>query len=107
MNGFLKEKPITVFHDLYDVTLGSSAVYMYEVEHRQAAKKPKSTITIAIRPAAFRPHFSMGMALFDWLCAISPPSGIRPREATFRAFEAIQFHGDLKKQERHSFWQDL
>ena len=41
----------------------------------------------------------MGMALFDWLCAISPPSGIRPREATFRAFEAIQFHGDLKKQE--------
>jgi hypothetical protein len=61
-----------------------------------AQKKIFPALDWHLTTVATRSHLEMGLAMLDQLCATPPPSGKRPREATCRAFEAVQSHGFSK-----------
>jgi hypothetical protein len=58
-----KEKPKVTVSELYDVTLGSSAVFEAKIQNEVPEKSRSRGRNELLRPVAFRPHFSMGLAL--------------------------------------------
>jgi hypothetical protein len=58
-----KEKPSIILGDLYDVTLGSSAVFESQNPNEVSVKSRSRDQNELFRPAAFRPHLAVGLAL--------------------------------------------
>ncbi len=56
-NRAIDKKPNFTYCDLYDVTLGSPAIF----QKQGASKEAQRGI---LRPVAFRPHLTMGLALY-------------------------------------------
>ena len=85
-----QKNPRITFGELNDVTLGSSAVCETQSPKEEPEKSRKQVPDIFLGPVAFRPHFSMGLAL--GLIAndlVGLPRAIFPREALYRKFEGL------------------
>jgi hypothetical protein len=84
--------------DFNDVTLGSSAIFENK-RLKEAQEKPRiRSQRDLLRPVAFRPHLSMGLALSKiGNASLRLPSGIRLREAKVGHFEVGPLHNFLEK----------
>jgi hypothetical protein len=82
---------------LHDISLEGSSVFECQNSSEVPEKSKSRGQDELIRPMAFRPHFSMGLALGQ-ICNDfgGLPQAIFPRGALEGEFEAFQLHGDLR-----------
>ena len=97
--------PSIAFCDFNEVTLGSSALFENR-SLKEAHEKPRTqSPTDLLRPVAFLPHLSVGLALSktgnDF---VRLPSGISPREAWVKVLEVGPLHNFLEKGVSEPSW---
>jgi len=80
------KKPSVTLGDLNDVTLGSSAVFESQNPNEMPEKSGSRGQKELLRPVAFRPHLSMGLALARKRMIGSPPLRPKPQGGNLSAF---------------------